>query len=164
MKASSNIYSKNTFFILGLCELLKEQSEGKDYCIIDSEVAHNLACGEFHDGFNKKIVFIRDDIDYYALQHITNAIFIDKKSDLKKILSCIFFEKAHCSYRVKYKLSHKENIILKLMLNGLTKNEIADSLNIKTKTVYTYQRNLIEKLQLKNRLYFYTGISRFSTQ
>ena len=49
-------------------------------------------------------------------------------------------------------LSDREHQILELVANGLTNKEIADQLFLSEKTVKHYMTNILEKLQVRNRV------------
>ena len=49
-------------------------------------------------------------------------------------------------------LSEREHQILELVANGLTNKEIADQLFLSEKTVKHYMTNILEKLQVRNRV------------
>lgn len=160
MDLSGSIFSDDYFFIVGMSELLTPELIDENYCIIDieticmSEVRKNITPGK------KVIIFISNVLDYYALKHMSDFVFIDKKCRLNEILSCLLVKSSQYNYRMKYSLSQREEEVLYCMQKGLDVKEISQRLGMTRKTFYAHRRSLIFKLQQGNRVVLYQNIAR----
>lgn len=160
MGLSGSIFSDDYFFIVGMSELLTQELIDENYCIIDieticiSEVRKNITPGK------KVIIFISNVLDYYALKHMSDFVFIDKKCRLNEILSCLLVKSSQYNYRMKYSLSQREEEVLYFIQKGLDVNDISQRLGMTRKTFYAHRRNLIFKLQQGNRVVLYQNIAR----
>ncbi|HFS5794159.1 TPA: helix-turn-helix transcriptional regulator, partial [Citrobacter werkmanii] len=119
-----------------------------------SEVRKNITPGK------KVIIFISNVLDYYALKHMSDFVFIDKKCRLNEILSCLLVKSSQYNYRMKYSLSQREEEVLYCMQKGLDVKEISQRLGMTRKTFYAHRRSLIFKLQQGNRVVLYQNIAR----
>ncbi|TLV06193.1 helix-turn-helix transcriptional regulator [Klebsiella indica] len=160
MDLSDAIFSDDYFFIVGISALLTPELIDENYYIIDidttnlSEVRKRIFPGR------KIIVFITNDLDYYALKHMADFVFIDKKCRLNEIPSCLLVKNSQYNYRVKYSLSRREKEVLSCMQQGLDAKEIGRQLGMTMKTFYTHRRSLIFKLRQSNRVSLYQNIAR----
>lgn len=81
MDLSDAIFSDDYFFIVGICALLTPELIDENYYIIDIETI-NLSEVRKHIFPGRKVIaFITNDLDYYALMHLPDFIFIDKNVD-----------------------------------------------------------------------------------
>lgn len=160
MDLSDSIFSDDHFFIVGMSALLTPELIDENYYIVDVEATNLTRIKKYFSTSRRVIAFIKNDLDYYALKNIHNIIFIDKRCQLKEILSCLFVNDSRYKYRVKYRLSSRESEVLACMQKGLDANETVKQLGMATKTFYAHQRSLIFKLQLGNRISLYRNIAR----
>lgn len=160
MDLSDSIFSNDYFFIVGISALLTPELIDENYYIVDVEATNFAQIKEFLFTGRKVIAFITNDLDYYALRHIDNITFIDKRCRLNEVLSCLFVNDSQYKYRVKYTLSLREREVLSCMQKGLDTNEIGKQLGMTVKTIYAHRRNLISKLQIGNRISLYSNIAR----
>lgn len=110
---------------------------------------------------NKKIfAFICSDFDYYALCHLDNVIFIDRKSDINEVLLCLTYNHSYLNYRLKVKLSKSESYVLSCLQEGLDTREIGERLGVDIKSVYASRLRLMNKMQVGNRIDLYQNIVR----
>lgn len=89
MGLSDSVFSDNNFFIVGIQALLTSKLIDKNYYIVDVEAINLKQIREHFFPSRKIIAFITNDLDYYALRHIYNITFIDKRCRLNEILSCL---------------------------------------------------------------------------
>ncbi|ADO47334.1 helix-turn-helix transcriptional regulator [[Enterobacter] lignolyticus] len=160
MDLSDSIFSDDYFFIVGISALLTSELIDENYYIVDVEATNLLQIKRHLFPGRKIIAFITNDLDYYALKHIQNIMFVDKRRRLNEILSCLFVKDSRFRYRVRYTLSLRENEVLSCMQKGLDASEIGKCLGITVKTFYTHRRSLIFKLQAENRISLYRNIAR----
>lgn len=110
---------------------------------------------------NKKVfAFISSDFDYCSLCHLDNVIFIDRKSEISKVLLCLANDDAHLNYRLKVKLSKNEGYVLSCLQEGLDTREIGERLGVDIKSVYASRLRLMNKMQVGNRIDLYQNIVR----
>ncbi|HCD7552092.1 TPA: helix-turn-helix transcriptional regulator [Citrobacter farmeri] len=160
MKLSDSVFSDDYFFIVGISALLTPELIDENYYIVDVNESSIQRIAEYISPGRKIIAFITNDLDYYALNHLSDIAFIDKKRRINEILSCLFVNDARYAYRVKYTLSFRENEVLACMQKGMDANEIGKLLGMSMKTFYAHRRSLIFKLQLGNRVSLYRNIAR----
>lgn len=160
MGLSDSVFSDNNFFIVGIKALLTSELIDENYYLVDVEAINLEQIGEHFFSGRKIIAFITNDLDYYALRHIYNITFVDKRCRLNEILSCLFVKDSQYRYRVKFRLSLRESEVLSCMQKGLDANEIGKRLGMATKTFYTHRRSLIMKMQLGNRISLYRNLAR----
>lgn len=154
------VISDDVFFIVGICALLTPELIDEHYYIIDINQTKLQLINEYLYSGKRIVAFISDDLDYYALSHMIDVIFINKKSCTKEILSCLFSNSSRHNYRMKYTLSPRESEVLYFIQKGMDARKIGELLGISIKTFYAHRRNLISKLQLDNRLFLYRNVSQ----
>lgn len=160
MKLSDSVISDDYFFIVGISALLTPELIDENYYIVDVDESSLQRITEYLFPGRKIIAFITNDLDYYALNHLSDVVFIDKKRRINEILSCLFVNDSRYAYRVKYRLSLREHEVLACMQKGMEANEIGNLLGMSMKTFYAHRRSLIFKLQLGNRVSLYRNIAR----
>ncbi|MET6679122.1 helix-turn-helix domain-containing protein [Citrobacter amalonaticus] len=160
MKLSDSVFSDDYFFIVGISALLTPELIDENYYIVDIDESILQRSTEYFPPGRKIIAFITNDLDYYALCHLRDIIFIDKRRRINEILSCLFVNDSRYAYRVKYTLSFREREVLDCMQKGMEANEIGKLLGMSMKTFYAHRRSLIFKLQLGNRVSLYRNIAR----
>ncbi|AIE71823.1 MULTISPECIES: helix-turn-helix transcriptional regulator [Klebsiella] len=160
MNLSDSVFSDDYFFIVGISALLTPGLIDENYSIIDIETTSLSEVRKHIFPGRKVIVFITNDLDYYALKHMADFVFIDKKCRLNEILSGLLVKNSQYNYRVKYSLSRREKEVLSCMQKGLDVKEISRQLGMTMKTFYTHRRSLIFKLQQGNRISLYQNIVR----
>ena len=82
------------------------------------------------------------DGSYYVTEDMTDVL--NKFEKLQKDIS-----KGYAKHSQNI-LSQREVEILKLIIDGLTNNDIADKLFLSNRTVDTHRKNILAKLELKN--------------
>jgi DNA-binding HTH domain-containing proteins len=160
MEIADCVFSDNYFFSLGISQLLTSELITEHYSIIDIENSNHHAIKAWQNSGKSLVAFIGNDLDYYTLKNLGEIIFINKKSDLKEILSCFFFKNSQHVYQVKYELSLREAQVLACIQEGLSAEETGKRLGMNTKTFYTHRRSLVAKLRTGNRISLYQNISR----
>ncbi|MBU9833562.1 helix-turn-helix transcriptional regulator (plasmid) [Rahnella aquatilis] len=160
MDMSSSVFSDDYFFIVGISTLLTSELIDKNYYIVDVEAANFQQVKKYFFADRKVIAFISNDLDYYALKHLPGITFVDKRSRINEILSCLLANDSRYIYRVKCPLSVRESEVLSCMQKELDVNEIGKKLGMKVKTVYSHRRRLASKLQVGNRITLYRNIIR----
>lgn len=160
MDISRYIFSEDHFFSVGLSELLTTQFIDDSFCIIDID----SLCVDFKltiDDLNRKIVvFIKDDFEYYTLYHVHGITFIDKRGRVSDIMHCFVSNDSKYHYRVKNKLSAREEETFQYILEGLHPIEISKRLGVKRKTFYSYRKMIMNKLRVGNRICLYKSLFR----
>ncbi|ELW1648481.1 MULTISPECIES: helix-turn-helix transcriptional regulator [Enterobacter] len=160
MDLSNSVFSDDYFFIVGISALLTPELIDENYYIVDVESTSLEKIKEYLFSDRKIIAFITSDLDYYALKDLQDIVFIDRRSQLNAILSCLFVNNSRYSYRVKYALSLRESEVLSCMQEGLNADEIGKRLGMTVKTFYAHRRSLVFKLQAGNRISLYRNIAR----
>lgn len=160
MCLSHSIFSGDHFFSLGINDLLTAELIDCNYFIFDMETTDYSLIKQQLSSSKKLVIFITNDVDYYALRHLEGAAFIDKRSKLNEILSCLIVNDPRHFYQIKHKLSNRESEILFLMLEGLGKEDIIERLGINMKTFYAHRLRIINKLRIGNRVSLYSSIAR----
>nr|WP_274388763.1 LuxR C-terminal-related transcriptional regulator [Rahnella bonaserana] len=59
------------------------------------------------------------------------------------------------------RLSHREMLVMKYLINGLSNKEIAETLSLSEKTISTYKTRLYTKLNVSNLLELADVASRY---
>lgn len=86
---------------------------------------------------------------------------LEKMNDTRDQIIQLIRENLQLKNQLHYRnLSKREKQIVKLIANGQTDREIADSLSISPATVKTHRHKIIQKLQLKNK----AAIAQFATE
>lgn len=160
MVLSDSVFSDDYYFIIGISVLLTPELIDENYYIVDVETINLSQIKKKFLPDRKIIAFISNDLDYYALRHMKNTLFIDKRCQLSEVLSCLLVNNSRYTYRVKYTLTLRESEILWCLQKGFDANETSARLNITIKTFYAHRRSLINKLQLDNRISLYRNIAR----
>ncbi|WP_407437187.1 helix-turn-helix transcriptional regulator [Lelliottia sp.] len=160
MSSLHTFLSEDYFFMLGLKKLFSSHPFGSDYFIVDVETTSRSQV-EQCSFLNKKVyAFISNDFDYYALCHLENVIFIDRRSEMSEVLYCLSINHTHFNYRVKSKLSERENDVLTCLQEGLDTREIGLRLGVNIKNIYASRARLMNKMHVGNRIYLYRNIVR----
>lgn len=154
------ILSEDNFFNAGLKAMFSSNTFGAGYVIVDMESTRRSQVEQCLSQGKKVFAFIDNDFDYYALCHLENVIFIDRRSGISEVLSCLSLNHAHFNYRVKAKLSEREGEVLSCLQEGLDTRQIGERLGVNIKTIYASRSRLINKMQAGNRIYLYRNIAR----
>lgn len=160
MNLSESVISDDHFFICGFSALLSRELIDESFYIVDVDKTNCLLITPEFFQVKKVFAFISNDLDYYALRHLKNVTFINRRSEINEILSCILVDHSRFNYRVTNKLSVRELQVLSCMQEGLETHEIGTRLAIHTKTFYAHRTRLIKKLQIGNRIWLYKNIAR----
>lgn len=154
------IVTEDNYFNAGLKALFSSNAFGAGYVIVDVESTRRSQVEQCLSQGKKVFAFIDSDFDYYALCHLENVIFIDRRSGVSEVLSCLSLNHAHFNYRVKAKLSEREGEVLSCLQEGLDTRQIGERLGVNIKTIYACRSRLIDKMQAGNRIYLYRNITR----
>lgn len=160
MSSLHTVLSEDYYFTLGLKKLFSSHLFGGDYLIVDVETTSRSQVEQCLFQNKKVFAFISNDFDYYALCHLENVVFIDRRSEISEVLSCLSINHAHFNYCVKSKLSERENDVLTCLQEGLDTREIGVRLGVNIKTIYASRARLMNKMQVGNRIYLYRNIVR----
>lgn len=117
----------------------------------------------------KILIFTSQNSIYYARRCLESGAdgFLSKNEDIKEIVLALhtvlrgysFFpdgvfslSKRDDSVDPFSKLSKREFLVMKLLVNGLNNNEIARDLSLSEKTISTYKKRIFDKLSVNNIL------------
>nr|WP_318382405.1 helix-turn-helix transcriptional regulator [uncultured Enterobacter sp.] len=160
MDLSHSVFSDDYYFVVGISALLTPELIDENYYIVDVEATDYLQSKHRLLTDRKIIAFISNDLDFYALQHLGNVTFIDRRSRQNEVLSCLLVDNSRFVYHVKYRLSAREREVLLCLREGLSAGEISQRLGMKIKTFYAHRRNLVNKLRVNNRIALQSNIAR----
>lgn len=158
MQLSPFVYSNDNYFSISINALLTPDLISKRYDILDLENTSYQKIKPLLRPGKKTVAFISQDLDYYSLRHLEDILFIDKRSNPGAVLSYLVAGDKSFAYQVKNRLSKRENEVLSYIQRGLSAWEIGKSLDINIKTFYAHQRNLINKLNIENRIFLYLNM------
>jgi DNA-binding NarL/FixJ family response regulator len=85
-----------------------------------------------------------------AINTVINGGSFFSKEVTERIMEGLQKKKAHDTNPMMVELTEREKDVLKLIVQELTSQEIADRLNISFHTVETHRKNLISKLNVRN--------------
>jgi len=149
---STCILSKDSFFIKGIAELLGEDFINESYVIVDLDCLR-LSRDEVFSSKNKTIIgFASNDFSFYLAEKMKVDFILNKKSPITDIIDFFLFRKNRALYHSQATLTVREKQLLELVCTGATPIDLARSLGVKTKTVYTFRRNVMIKLGCNNRI------------
>lgn len=157
---SLSIISNDNLFKAGILALFSAGFVDEYFIIIDMETVLSEDFKKLRIEDKQLVVFISNDIDYYALQGIDNVLFIDRKRKPNEIFAFLVANDMRYHYKIKNTLSRRELQILDFMLKGLDACEITLLTGLKHKTFYVHRRNIVLKLSLNNRISLYSDIAR----
>ncbi|MBV8042594.1 helix-turn-helix transcriptional regulator [Pluralibacter sp.] len=151
----SFIYCKDQFFATGLAEVIPNGLAQGTFTFFDNEYILEYGAREsIHATPTQPIIFIDNDLDYYALQILTkdsNLLLISKKCKLSEILTSLLLFKKKDAYKVGLSLSQSELQVLECLIRGATIEQMVATLKRNEKTIYAHRNAIIKKLNLKNR-------------
>lgn len=146
-----HIISHNLFFKIGLESLFSQKSsyimnsnyitlvDFGGFCMIFSnEIYDKFCCGPASE---ETLLDIFISIYPFAIKRISSA------SQYIERIKKVSIDASLSKYR---SLTSSEKNVLKMMLSGLSKNEVANMLNLKIKTIGNYKINALHKLGLDN--------------
>lgn len=160
MNLSQAIISNDYFFTLALKTLMPSNLRSGGYLFIDVKSTGRMRVVQSAVHNKKVFAFISSDFDYCSLCHLDNVVFIDRKSEISKVLLCLANDDAHLNYRLKVKLSKNEGYVLSCLQEGLDTREIGERLGVDIKSVYASRLRLMNKMQVGNRIDLYQNIVR----
>ncbi|KAF1369197.1 helix-turn-helix domain-containing protein [Yokenella regensburgei] len=149
------IFCDDKFFAIGLAEVIPSGLAHGTFAFFDNEyiLKHGVK-NSIHATSSQSIIFIDNDLDYYALQILARDIgllLINKKAKLSDILtSILLFEKKEC-YKARLSLSQCELQVMECLMQGNSVDETAEKLKKNGKTIYSHRNAIIKKLELQNR-------------
>ncbi|WP_050910942.1 response regulator transcription factor [Vibrio campbellii] len=122
-------------------------------------------------GFNGKVIFFsaetshmysqmafRSGADGYVCKSENHEILKDAIEAVAKGYSFFKFKQTVEESRNVPSLSSRESAVMKLLLQGKSNRDIADVLSISDKTVSTYKRRVLDKLNVNNIIELAKGI------
>ncbi|MGN8010699.1 MULTISPECIES: response regulator transcription factor [Enterobacter] len=156
------VITDNYFLYHGIRELIEDSKVFKSYtyCI---EQTSKLPTLIFYHKYHTQDIIITDNyLHCYAVSKYRpeKTLILPCNYDLDKYIEC-FNDLTNQSYFFDEicfkKLSEKETLLFTLFSEGTTDDKIAIMLNITKKTISSHRRNILQKLNLKNRheLYMY---------
>lgn len=154
MNAQNCIFSNDSFFIFGLKSLLSQEFLSDFFTVLDLD---NMSKDEVRNiKYNDKelVAFASNDLSSLNAGNFGEVAILDKKCSLKDIVGYFMLKNKNGIYNSTMNLTRREKEILKLLKKGLSHDDVSQELNIKHKTVYTYRRNIMQKLGCENRIDF----------
>jgi len=149
---SARILSVDSFFIKGITTLLGEEFINESYIIVDLDFL-NFSVEDLPQSTNKTIIgFASNDFSFYLAEKMKVDFVLNKKCPLTDIIDFFLFRRKKAIYHSKASLTFREKQLLDLVCKGATPLDLARSLGVKTKTVYTFRRNVMIKLGCNNRI------------
>lgn len=149
-----SVCSNDNFFIFGLKNLLSKEFVNDYFTILDLDHISKDDMYEIIIRDKEIIAFASNDLSSLSADSFGKIPILDKRSSLKDILSYFMLKNESGIYRSSVALTKREKEILTLLHKGFSHESISKQLNIKSKTMYTYRRNLMNKLGCENRIYF----------
>jgi len=149
---SKNVYSDNLMFEQGIYSLLGERLIDEYFVIIDFDSKSSIKSITALDPRREVIGFASNDISYYKAERAGIKIVLDKRAGVKDLLNFFLFRRSGTFYRLKSTLTLREKETLLLLTEGLSIKDVARELGLNENTVYTLRRNILVKLEIKNRI------------
>ena len=149
---SKNVFSDDLMFERGICSLLGERLISEHFIIIDFDCKSTIKCKKFSNQRRELIGFASNDVSFYKAQRAGVRIVLDKKARVKDVLNFFLFGRIVALYKLKSTLTLREKETLLLLTDGKSVEDVAKILNVKENTVYSFRRNIITKLDIKNRI------------
>ena len=149
---SENILSSDTFFTKGIVELIGEDFINESYVIVDLDCIR-FSGDELISSKNKKVIgFASSNFSCYLAEKMKVDFILNKKSTLKDIIDFFIFGKTKALYYSQSPLTVREKQLLALVCTGASPLDLAKTLGVNKKTIYTFRRNIMIKLGCNNRL------------
>ena len=149
---SECILSADVFFTKGLVELLGEDFINESYIIVDLDCFPSSKNDLLSSRSKNVIGFASNDFSCYLAEKMKVDFILNKKSAIKDIIDFFLFRKEKALYYSHAPLTVREKQLLGLVCTGASPLDLAISLGVKTKTIYTFRRNIMIKLGCNNRL------------
>lgn len=156
------VITDNYFLYHGIRELIEDSKVFESYTY-NVEQTTKLPTLIFYHKYHTQDIIITDNfLHCYAVSKYRpeKTLILPCNYDLDKYIECFndltdqndFHDMLHFK-----KLSSKETLLFTLFSEGTTDDKIAIMLNITKKTISSHRRNILQKLNLKNRheLYMY---------
>ena len=160
LSIAKSVLSNNQFFIIGIKNLLSKELLNDYYTILDLD---NIPHTEGKKMINKDkeiIAFASNDLSSLKAESFGSIPVLDKRCSVKNILSYFMLKNQSGIYHATIVLTKREREILYWLRKGISHDEISNKLNIKSKTIYTYRRNIMKKLGCENRIDFQKQLLR----
>ncbi|WP_052767914.1 helix-turn-helix transcriptional regulator [Enterobacter cloacae] len=156
------VITDNYFLYYGIRELIYDSKVFESYTYNVEQTAKLPALIFYHKHHTQDIIITDNFLHCYAVSKYRpeKTLILPCNYDLDKYIEC-FNDLTNQDYlhNALYfkKLSSKETLLLTLFSEGATDDKIAIMLNITKKTISSHRRNILQKLNLKNRheLYMY---------
>jgi len=161
MSINNSIISEDCFFRLFFMHLFEADIIPVECCILDVETSDYSQIKKISLSAKKVFAFISNDIDYYALKHFSNIIFIDRRVQLNEVLACIISNNGKFNYRINKKLTIREYGVMLCLLRGYNVYDSSLLLNITIKAFYASRSRLIKKFDFVDRNKLYSTIARY---
>ncbi|ALR75627.1 LuxR C-terminal-related transcriptional regulator [[Enterobacter] lignolyticus] len=149
------IYCKDQFFASGLAEVIPNGLAQGTFTFFDNDYLLEYGAKDsLHATSAQPIIFIDNDLDYYALQILTkdsDLLLISKKCRLSEILTSLLLYEKQGAYKVRLSLSQSELQVLECLMRGATIDQMVVKLQRNEKTIYAHRNAIVKKLELKNR-------------
>lgn len=152
---NSFIFCKDQFFASGLAEVIPCGLAQGSFTFFDNAyILEHGAKASIYATMTQPIIFVDNDLDYYALKILTkdmNTLLFSKKSSLSQILNTLVQAKNRELYKVRFSLTNSELQVLECLMLSPTIELAVTKLKLSEKTVYSHRYSIIKKLELKNR-------------
>lgn len=155
----NHMLSKDIYFVQGLYSLLGQGFVDRHYVIVDLDCFDINIVGLNYPEDKEVIGIASSDVAYYRALRAGIDMVLDKRSRLQDILDYFLCNRDSGSYRASNSLTPREKEVLNLISRGIDSNDIAKRLGLNRKTVYTFRRNLMQKLGCENRNQLQTMLS-----
>jgi len=150
---SDCIITDDIFLINGIKNLFGfDFIERSNFFIIDFDFV-TLRTPPIELPLDKELIgFASNDISFYKAEKMGVRFVLDKRSSLKDLIVFFTSRSSAALYRPKNSLTSREKQLIHLICNGHESKYIADELKVTEKTIYTFRRNIMQKIGCKNRV------------
>ena len=155
MSMQESVLSNDSFFITGLKNLLSKEFLNDYFTILDLDNIPQNGIDNIVTNDKEIVAFASSDLSSLHADNFGTIPVLDKRSSIKDILSYFIFKSQRSIYHSTIALTKREKEILYWFRKGISHDDISNKLNIKSKTIYTYRRNIMKKLGCENRIEFH---------
>jgi len=161
------VITDNEYLYVGIRELIEESRVFEQYTYKVEKTSRLPSLVFYHKYHTHDIIITDNYLHCHAISKYRpeNTLVLPADYDLDTYLKC-FNEMSNLGNNIHQyvlkRLSSKETILLSLLSEGATDDKISIMLNISKKTISSHRRNILQKLNLKNRheLYMYALASK----
>lgn len=154
MNLQNSVLSNDRFFIFGLKNLLSQEFLSDFFTVLDLDNMSKDEIGKMKINNKEIVAFASNDLSSLNADNFGEVAVLDKRCSLKDIVGYFMLKNKNGIYNSTMNLTKREKEILRLLKKGLSHDAVSQELNIKHKTVYTYRRNIMQKLGCENRIDF----------